>query len=201
MLELPPWANNSAEQFVRINRMALESEYVSCQLHHWIDLIFGYKQRGPEAVRATNVFYYLTYEGCVDLDSISNIVTRNAVESQIKHFGQTPSMLMVEPHPPRSAGILLAPMMYNPVSDDLCMSLKFQQHSTILHISANTYPQLTTPMVVTISANYQFALNKWNSNRPNSPFNEASNFAYNPLTMDPFFGKLSDTYVFNAYLK
>lgn len=188
MLELPLWANNSAEQFVRINRMALESEYVSCQLHHWIDLIFGYKQRGPEAVRATNVFYYLTYEGCVDLESISNVVTRNAVESQIKHFGQTPCMLMVEPHPPRSAGLLLAPMMYNPVSDDICMSLKFQQHSSLLHISANTYPQLTTPMVVTISANYQFALNKWNCIRPNSPFNEASNFSYTPLIMDPYFG-------------
>lgn len=42
---LPPWAS-SPEEFVRINRMALESEFVSCQLHQWIDLIFGYKQRG-----------------------------------------------------------------------------------------------------------------------------------------------------------
>lgn len=44
-VELPPWASNPHE-FVRINRQALESEFVSCQIHQWIDLIFGYKQRG-----------------------------------------------------------------------------------------------------------------------------------------------------------
>lgn len=55
---------------------ALESEFVSCQLHQWIDLIFGYKQQGPEAVRSLNVFYYLTYEGAVNLSSITDPVLR-----------------------------------------------------------------------------------------------------------------------------
>ena len=44
-VELPPWAATPHE-FVRINRQALESEFVSCQIHQWIDLIFGYKQKG-----------------------------------------------------------------------------------------------------------------------------------------------------------
>nr|XP_006812132.1 PREDICTED: neurobeachin-like [Saccoglossus kowalevskii] len=81
-VQLPPWAK-SPEEFVRINRMALESEFVSCQLHQWVDLVYGYKQRGPESVRATNVYYYLTYEGNVNLDHITDPVTREVCISTI----------------------------------------------------------------------------------------------------------------------
>jgi hypothetical protein len=63
---LPKWANGSSEQFVFKNLEALESEYVSRNLHHWIDLIFGIKQRGVEAEKADNVFYYLTYDVILD---------------------------------------------------------------------------------------------------------------------------------------
>ena len=59
---LPRWAT-SPEDFVCKHRQALESDHVSSHLHEWIDLIFGYKQKGPAAEEALNVFYYCTYEG------------------------------------------------------------------------------------------------------------------------------------------
>eukprot|EP01052_Picozoa_sp_SAG31_P000718 SAG31_NODE_21_length_34109_cov_60.598824_2_plen_731_part_00 len=127
---LPPWANGSAEEFVRINRAALESEHVSGELHNWIDLIFGYKQRGAAAEAADNVFYYLTYvsyfelnsqhasayrctiimfainpvvqEGAVDLEAFDDPRMRQATEEQILEYGQTPAQLIPKkPHPKR----------------------------------------------------------------------------------------------------
>jgi hypothetical protein len=70
-------------------------------LHEWIDLIFGYKQVGAEAEEANNVFYYLTYEGAVDIDAITDPVMRQSVLGQIKEFGQTPCQLFTQPHPAR----------------------------------------------------------------------------------------------------
>ncbi|XP_053569691.1 neurobeachin-like protein 2 isoform X2 [Bombina bombina] len=97
---LPKWAT-SREDFIYKHRKALESEYVSEHLHEWIDLIFGYKQRGPAAVEALNVFYYCTYEGVVDLDAIADETERKALEGIISNFGQTPCQLLKEPHPAR----------------------------------------------------------------------------------------------------
>lgn len=98
---LPPWADNSPEKFISILRMALESEYVSEHLHHWIDLIFGYKQRGEEAIKAHNLFFHLCYEGAVDLDHVNDLTKRHALEVQISEFGQVPKQLFTKPHVPR----------------------------------------------------------------------------------------------------
>merc|ERR1719491_2121535 len=94
---LPRWANGDPEQFVRINRQALESDYVSKNLHLWIDLIFGYKQRGKEAVTSLNTFVHVTYEGEVDLESMTDVVQRESTIAQIQNFGQTPSRLERKP--------------------------------------------------------------------------------------------------------
>ncbi|XP_016905802.2 neurobeachin isoform X14 [Apis cerana] len=211
-VELPPWAS-SPEEFIRINRMALESEFVSCQLHQWIDLIFGYKQKGPEAVRATNVFYYLTYEGSVDLDTITDPVMREAIENQIRNFGQTPSQLLMEPHPPRSSAmhlitpkfdktlppVLQSPMMFSSIPDDICMTIKFPSNSPICHISANTYPQLPLPSVVTVTTGQQFAVNRWNTNyaasvqSPSYADTPQAQAANQPLSMDPVLSQAANS--------
>ncbi|KAI0217053.1 hypothetical protein L0F63_003977 [Massospora cicadina] len=110
-VDLPPWAD-SPEHFIRLHREALESEYVSQSLHHWIDLIFGFKQTGSEAIEALNLFYYLTYEGAVDLDAIADPLERRSIQEQIYHFGQTPTQLLTTPHPQRHPRPTLPPHLH-----------------------------------------------------------------------------------------
>ncbi|XP_057461484.1 protein SPIRRIG-like isoform X2 [Actinidia eriantha] len=106
---LPPWAKGSAREFIRWHREALESNYVSENLHHWIDLIFGYKQRGKAAEEAVNVFYHYTYEGNVDIDSVTDPAMKASILAQINHFGQTPKQLFLKAHVKRRVDRKLPP--------------------------------------------------------------------------------------------
>ncbi|OCT58548.1 hypothetical protein XELAEV_180019963mg, partial [Xenopus laevis] len=80
---------------------ALECDYVSTHLHEWIDLIFGYKQQGPAAVEAVNVFHHLFYEGQVDIYNINDPLKETATIGFINNFGQIPKQLFKKPHPPK----------------------------------------------------------------------------------------------------
>ncbi|XP_012942081.1 WD repeat-containing protein 81 [Aplysia californica] len=72
-LEIPTWSKNTLDFVVR-HLGALESDHVSSNLHHWIDLTFGFKLSGAAAIKAKNVHLhlvdqhtYLTPHGAVQL--------------------------------------------------------------------------------------------------------------------------------------
>ncbi|XP_046670158.1 neurobeachin-like protein 1 isoform X2 [Homalodisca vitripennis] len=173
---LPNWAS-SAEDFIYKHRKALESEYVSSHLHEWIDLVFGYKQKGPKAVEALNVFYYCSYEGAVDLDAITNPVEREAVEGMINNFGQTPSQLLKEPHPPRlSLQDALSKMLKTDRKPDITMFLNkltpisvevFNDKDPVVYVSGPRSPprgflQTTLPdCLVTVSRAGILGVHSW----------------------------------------
>ncbi|CAI7858391.1 unnamed protein product [Closterium sp. NIES-54] len=90
---------------------------ISLCLSHQLPKVWG-------ALSAGNVFYYLTYEGSVDLDAITNPFERASVEDQIANFGQTPLQLFRKPHPRRGPPVpVLRPLLFSPSSLELTSQL------------------------------------------------------------------------------
>lgn len=113
---LPKWAHGSPESFLAHHSMAMESDYVSHNLHQWIDLIFGFKQQGASGRRAYNLYHPYSYIQDVDtyvpkvlsrmpkhhfddhIDIVMKEWTRMVCSFQ-EHFGQCPRVLFSKAHP------------------------------------------------------------------------------------------------------
>ncbi|KAL9450104.1 hypothetical protein AB3S75_011937 [Citrus x aurantiifolia] len=183
-VSLPPWAKGSPEVFINKNREALESEYVSSNLHHWIDLVFGYKQRGKPAVEAANIFYYLTYEGAVDLDAMEDELQKSAIEDQIANFGQTPSQIFRKKHPRRGPPIPIAhPLYFAPGSINLTSIIC----STSYQPSGIVYVGMLDSNIVLVNQGLTLSVKMWLTTQLQS----GGNFTFSG-SQDPFFGVGAD---------
>jgi hypothetical protein len=148
----------------------------------WIDLIFGFKQRGEEAAKAHNVFHYLSYEGSVDLDKITDEIDRRATETHIQNFGQCSSQLLTrQPHPPRYR------RAWRPICQDMtklkelrCFTPKKQfggyQGSEANGAVLSIHPKLNAACVV-VYADLSVGLYRWATSGPN-----ASSFSFKMLS-------------------
>ncbi|OHT07145.1 hypothetical protein TRFO_01251 [Tritrichomonas foetus] len=104
-VELPKWANDSPARFVKINRAALESEYVSMNIHHWIDLIFGINRNSFEHDNIYMPFSYI--ENIPENPEFAPMMQESAL-----NFGICAQKIFDAPHPQRypAEKLLIRPM-------------------------------------------------------------------------------------------
>ena len=97
-VELPKCFENNAFCFIINLKTSLEGEIASSQISQWIDLIFGYKQKGKDAEIAKNLFWKHTYEDEIDIENKKPNDEDYEVLIRKVEFGQTPSQIFTKPH-------------------------------------------------------------------------------------------------------
>ncbi|KAJ8308471.1 hypothetical protein KUTeg_013345 [Tegillarca granosa] len=140
-IQLPPWCKSNPRLFTLIHRQALESDYVSQNLHNWIDLVFGSKQQGELAIKAINVFHPATYFG-IDVNSVRDPVKRHALRTMVKTYGQTPKQLFRNPHPQR----VTSQSLDNPVSSGVLTQLFQNSFSASTQMDQGHLPYIKSPL-------------------------------------------------------
>ncbi|RWS24659.1 neurobeachin-like protein, partial [Leptotrombidium deliense] len=141
------------QQFIRFNRLALESDFVSCSLHLWIDLIFGYKQKGIESQRSVNCYPAECYQ-------VTNLNSE---------FGYMPSQLTLEPHPPRNSQIVYSNQLTGGQQpselrgdDEILQTIKFPFNASIQFISTiQSSSSSACQSIIAINASQQIYIQKF----------------------------------------
>ena len=93
-VQMPGWSNDEYDFIMKMKEF-LENDEISYGISHWIDLIFGYKQVGKEAVTCGNVFEFNTYEDNINLETQEK--SNRSILMRSVEFGITPSQILYKP--------------------------------------------------------------------------------------------------------
>ena len=107
-VELPKWSCDDPRLFVKMKKKALESCFSSQKISDWIDLVFGYKQSGKEAVEYYNTFREVCYPFDINMliskqlkegEDMNKILEEMEYKmNEICEMGQNPIQLFTRPH-------------------------------------------------------------------------------------------------------
>ena len=79
---LPEWCQKNPYLFIEKYRKIFESTMIN--INPWIDLIFGYTQRGIKAQKVGNLFLPYTYDGVMNFRFTKDILLNDRAENEFK---------------------------------------------------------------------------------------------------------------------
>ena len=94
-VDCPLWSGNDPYKLVSILNLAFESDIVSSTIGGWIDLVFGFKQRGKEALTYNNVYMFNSYPDLVDIENMN--IDKKRYYYRFVEFGSCPKQLFKKP--------------------------------------------------------------------------------------------------------
>ena len=113
-VECPLWSGNDPYKLVAYLNLAFESDFVSSNIGGWIDLVFGFKQRGKEALNNNNVYMFNCYPDLVDIENMS--IDKKRYYYRFVEFGSCPKQLFKKPFDKKESYNGFKPILDNNVS-------------------------------------------------------------------------------------
>ena len=96
----PIWSNDDPYKMITLLFFAFESFFVSEKINNWIDLVFGYKQRGEEAEKCYNIFMNSTYPDEINIEKYDK--NKKMYYFRSVEFGITPKQIFFKKFPSKS---------------------------------------------------------------------------------------------------
>ena len=96
---LPFWSKKDPRKFSLILKKIMENKNVNKNLNLWIDLIFGYKQQGQEAIKNYNVYREMCYE--LTDEKFEELKNNNELDNYLfekTEFGYVPKQIFSKAH-------------------------------------------------------------------------------------------------------